>query len=127
MTNLLIECILWGVSCGIIGAVYRQILAYEETFSFWWRYGARFEGRWFFKPVWGCAHCFAGQLAFWSWLAFGKIYPRLTQIAPPWAFYGKPAFYTFGFLAVLFSLLLTISAAILASKILAWYLEKKIL
>lgn len=56
---------LLGIACGVIALVYRNVIAYEEPFSAWWRFGSRFENRWFFKPVWACAKCFAGQLALW--------------------------------------------------------------
>lgn len=67
MITHILTALLWGASCGLIGAVYRSVLAYEEPFSAWWRFGARYEHRWFFRPVWACEKCFAGQLALWSY------------------------------------------------------------
>lgn len=72
MISIFLESGSLGIICGLIAAVYRGILAYEEPFSAWWRWGSRFEDRWFFKPVWGCEKCFAGQLALWIYL-FSRI------------------------------------------------------
>lgn len=58
-----------GAGCGIVGAVYRYVLAYEFL-NGWFRFGDRYEGKWFYRPVWGCAKCFSGQLALWFWSIF---------------------------------------------------------
>jgi len=68
MIPIFIESGSLGIMLGLIAAVYRGVLAYEEPFSLWWKFGGRFEDRWFFKPVWGCGKCFAGQIAFWIYL-----------------------------------------------------------
>lgn len=78
MQTLLFAFVL-GSGCGVIGAVYRFVLAYEKILSWWFRFGNRFERRWFFKPVWGCAKCFAGQMAGWSWLVVAIIPAILTH------------------------------------------------
>lgn len=66
-----------AIACGIIATVYRHILAYEYPFTMWWKWGNRFETRWFFKPVWGCEKCFSGQLAWWLYLVFN--FPALFE------------------------------------------------
>ncbi len=64
----LLLAIMMGICCGVIGSVYRFILAYETILNWWFRFGSRYERKWFYRPIWGCAKCFAGQLSFWSWL-----------------------------------------------------------
>lgn len=64
LTEFLFSFLL-GIACAVIALIYRLILAYEEPFSAWWRFGSRFEGRWFYRPIWVCEKCFAGQLALW--------------------------------------------------------------
>lgn len=65
MIQQFIEAGILGLMCGLIAAVYRGVLAYEQPFSLWWKLGNHLENTWIFKPVWGCAKCFAGQLGFW--------------------------------------------------------------
>lgn len=48
--------------------VYKNILAHEEVLNFWFRYGAKFQDKWFWKPVWGCELCIAGQWALWYYI-----------------------------------------------------------
>lgn len=55
-----------GISAGIIGPVYRHVLAYEIVLNWWYRIGQRWEKRWFFRPIWGCEKCVAGQIALWG-------------------------------------------------------------
>ena len=53
--------------------VYREILAEQPVLNWWFRWGIRFEKRWFWKPIWGCSLCISGQLALWiyvlNWIA----------------------------------------------------------
>lgn len=123
MTNLIFQALAWGLASGIVGATYRGILANEETFNAWWRFGARFEGRWFFKPLWGCGHCAAGQFSLWTYFLL-KIIPAVSQrgyfkgSAPgTWFYIAAP-------LTGLFCLIIAISTAILVAKILGHFLEK---
>lgn len=59
--------ILYAALIGLFAVVYRHILAYEEILNWWFRFGSRFEQRWFYKPVWGCELCISGQIAFWTY------------------------------------------------------------
>lgn len=68
MLNILLDGLALGLVAGIIATVYMCILPYEEFFTFWWRFGSKFERRWFFAPVWGCEKCFSGQFCFWVYL-----------------------------------------------------------
>jgi hypothetical protein len=116
MAKLIFEAILWGLASGIVGATYRGILADEETFNFWWKFGARFERRFFFKPLWGCGHCAAGQFALWTYLLL-KIVPAMTA----GSYFRRSAdgawVYIAGALMALFALIIAISTAILAAKL----------
>jgi hypothetical protein len=70
MNILLFTLVVLPVLTGIASIVYMDILGTEIILNWWFRVGARFEKKWFFKPVWGCQKCFAGQLCLWLGLAF---------------------------------------------------------
>lgn len=74
----LLFSLLVGFICGMIGAVYRFVLAYEKILNWWFKFGDRYERKWFHRPVWGCSKCFAGQLAGWFWLIF-EILPAILR------------------------------------------------
>lgn len=69
---MLLMFLLWPLMLGITAVIYRNFLAYEEVLNWWFRFGAKYEKRWFHKPIWGCVFCFGGQLALWvyviSWI-----------------------------------------------------------
>lgn len=60
--------LLYALLIGLFAVVYRHILAYEDILNWWFRFGSRFENKSFWKPVWGCEICIAGQLALWVYL-----------------------------------------------------------
>lgn len=64
---MLLEMTSYAALIGLFAVVYRHILAYEEILNWWFRFGSRYEGRWFWKPIWGCELCIAGQIAFWTY------------------------------------------------------------
>lgn len=72
----IIEAVVIAGGAGIIAAVYRCILAYEPIMSWWFRFGNRFEKKWFFKPIWGCQRCIGGQMGLWFYV-FVEIMPRI--------------------------------------------------
>ncbi len=79
MIVFFIECLFIALGCGIIGAVYRGILAYEPILNWWFKFGNRhFEKRWFYAPVWGCVKCITGQIALWSF-TFLEIIPLILE------------------------------------------------
>lgn len=123
MTKLIFEALAWGLASGIVGAVYRGILANEESFNRWWRFGARFEGKWFFKPVWSCGHCTAGQFALWTYI-FLKILPALLNRPAVMRSAREAWFYIAATGIALFCLIIAISTAILSAKVLTYYLNK---
>jgi hypothetical protein len=63
-----IECFLLAAGCGTIAVVYRWVLAYEKIMGWWFHFGNRFEGRWFFPPIWGCHKCISGQMGLWFYV-----------------------------------------------------------
>lgn len=66
----------------VVAVIYKEFLAYEPVLNWWFKIGDRFHGRWFYPPIWGCKYCFAGQVAFWTYLlnvVFGVI---LRETAP---------------------------------------------
>lgn len=77
--QILLFSLVVGFCCGLIGSIYRNILAYEPILNWWFRFGDRyFCSTWLYKPIWVCSKCFAGQLAGWFWLLF-SILPRITN------------------------------------------------
>lgn len=60
--------ILYSVLIGLFAVVYRQILAYEPILNWWFKFGSRYESRFFYKPIWGCELCISGQVALWLYL-----------------------------------------------------------
>ena len=51
-----------------LAVVYITILAHEEVLNWWFRWGSQFEGKWFWKPIWGCHLCVSGQIALWTYI-----------------------------------------------------------
>ena len=71
-TNMLLRIIITalaiGGASGLVAAVYRCILAYEPIMTWWWKFGNRYEGKWFFAPIWGCQKCIGGQMGLWFYM-----------------------------------------------------------
>ena len=63
---MLLILVKWAVVFAVIAFVYREILSREKILNWWFKFGLRFEKRFFYRPIWGCEKCFAGQLAFWT-------------------------------------------------------------
>jgi hypothetical protein len=103
-----IEIILLAFCCGTIAAVYRNILAYEPVLNWWFKFGQRFEKRWFFAPIWGCVRCISGQFGLWFFV-FLEILPGFQETG-----------YTFlEIFGLIFGLLFTICASILFAIVLS--------
>ena len=70
--------ILISIFIAILAVVYRCILAYEPILNWWFVFGRKFDKYFFYKPIWGCEKCFAGQIAFWTyvlnWFAHSETY-----------------------------------------------------
>ena len=111
--------IIWAFFIAIIAYVYREFLAHEEVLNWWFKFGLKFEKRFFYKPIWGCQMCFAGQMALWIYF-FNWVSSNLNESAPFWRFvfffipkYDKTDFNVF---VGLFSVSLTIFITFLISK-----------
>lgn len=72
--------ILYAALIALFSVVYRHILAYEDILNWWFVFGARFEDKWFYKPIWGCELCISGQIALWSYLINCIIHGYFNQI-----------------------------------------------
>lgn len=107
--------IFWALIIAVVAYVYREFLAYEPVLNWWFKFGLRFENRWFYKPIWGCQMCFAGQLALWIYV-FNWISSNFENKAPFWRFvfflipnYGNQDFSVFsGVFSISMSILFTI-------------------
>lgn len=61
--------ILYALLIAIAAVIYRRFLSREEILSWWFQFGDRnFSGKWFYKPIWGCEFCIAGQMALWTYI-----------------------------------------------------------
>lgn len=72
----MIAFIFYSLMIAIVAYVYKNFLAYEPVLNWWFKFGDQFHEKWFYKPIWGCEFCFAGQVAFWTFLlnvVFGVI------------------------------------------------------
>ena len=52
-----------------LAVLYSRILSHEDVMNWWFRWGSQFEGKWFWKPIWGCHLCISGQIALWLYMA----------------------------------------------------------
>ena len=80
--------ILYGFLIAVFAVSYRLVLAYEPILNWWFRFGLNYSSRFFYRPIWGCEKCFAGQIAFWTYL-FSWIASYLNTNAPFWRFLFK--------------------------------------
>ena len=117
--SMLLILVKWAVVFAVIAFVYREILSREKILNWWFKFGLRFEKRFFYRPIWGCEKCFAGQLAFWTFF-LNWLSTNFDTNAPFWRFifffipkYGKNDFNVF---VGLFSVSLTIFITFLISK-----------
>lgn len=79
----MLTIIFWAAIIAVVSYVYREILAYEDVLNWWFRFGLKYETKWFYKPIWGCQLCFAGQNALWIFI-FNWISSNLNEKAPFW-------------------------------------------
>lgn len=72
---MLLIYFVWSLLLGITAVIYKNFLAHEEVLNWWFIFGDKYEGRWFYKPIWGCVYCISGQLALWFYLVnwFGSV------------------------------------------------------
>lgn len=76
-THTFLSCFFLGLACSIIAVTIIVIMPKEMILNWWFRFGEHVgkriidgmeQERWFYRPMWGCHKCFAGQLAAWSFL-----------------------------------------------------------
>ena len=110
---------LWALLIAVISYVYKEIIGREAVLNWWFKFGLRFENRFFYRPIWGCEKCFAGQTALWIYI-LNWASTNFNTNAPFWRFifffipkYGKTDFNVF---VGLFSVSLTIFITFLISK-----------
>ena len=110
---------LWALIIAVVAYVYREILAYEDVLNWWFRFGLRFEKRWFYKPVWGCQLCFSGQVALWIYI-LNWLSTNFNTNAPFWRlvffFIPKYDIEAFSVFLGVFSVSLTILLTFLLTK-----------
>jgi len=75
--------ILYSFLIAALAVSYKLVLAHQEVLSWWFQFGARFSGKWFYKPIWGCELCFAGQVAAWTY-GLNWVSSNLNESAPFW-------------------------------------------
>ena len=119
--------IIWAFFIAIIAYVYREFLAHEEILNWWFKFGLKFEKRFFYKPIWGCQVCFAGQMALWIYF-FNWVSSNLNESAPFWRFvfffipkYGLEDYNVLsGVFSISLSILLTLILTKLIKQIEKW-------
>lgn len=121
MLYFLLQILLFSILIGITAAIYHGVLAYSPVLNWWFRFGAKFEKKWFFDPVWGCVKCIAGQMALWSYLILWFLGQPQGQGDPFTVFTDS---YANAALLRLFGLITSISAAILFAMLFARLITK---
>lgn len=116
---MILSALVIGGVAGMAGTVYRLVLAYEPILAWWFKFGNRYEGRWFFAPIWGCQLCISGQLSLWSFLLIEILPIILTETGRISHFTGPVIISIQTAFALLFSLIIAICAAIFTAKILS--------
>ena len=105
---------LWALIIAVISYVYKEIIGREAVLNWWFKFGLNFEKRFFYRPIWGCEKCFAGQTALWIFI-LNWASTNFNTNAPFWRFvfffipkYDETTFNVFtGLFSVSLSVLLT--------------------
>lgn len=115
----------FGIAAGIIGAIYRCILAYEPILNWWFKFGQRYEKRSWFPAVWGCQKCISGQISLWFYSAI-VIIPRIRGDWRQISHIGRWTMEMAGQgLGLVFGLILAISVAIYAADLMCKAINSK--
>lgn len=64
----MLKLLIVAVAISVTAYVYKNILLHEKIMNWFAKIGDRYEEKWFYKPIWGCAMCFSGQLALWTFI-----------------------------------------------------------
>lgn len=78
---MLLSIFLFPLLIAVAAVIYKMFLPHQDILGWWFVYGARFERRWFYKPIWGCVYCVAGQLALWCYIITWILSSNLIQIS----------------------------------------------
>lgn len=115
--------ILYGFLIAVFSVSYRLILAYQPVLNWWFRFGLRYEKKWFYKPIWGCELCISGQLALWTYL-ISWIASYFNAFAPFWQLLFKivPNYHQVNYNAL--NGLIFIAGTILITNVIAHYFLK---
>lgn len=121
------HCFLLGLAAAIISVTMIVIMAKEPILNWWFRIGEKYgktiiDGMeheyWFYRPIWGCEKCFAGQLALWVYF-----FSHITANDPAdWSEHGWFSLPQYN----IFNHILTVCVAILSSVILSSHIQKTI-
>lgn len=108
----------------VISVVMIVLLAKEPILNWWFVWGDRvghrmvgnaMKAKWFYRPIWECEKCFAGQLALW-----GYFFSHIKGNSPlDWQERGWFSFPGYS----LFHHMLTVAFAILTSVIISYYIN----
>lgn len=67
MSTDIINLFFYALAVAVMAVAYMRILSTEPVLNWWFRWGLNFNSRFFYRPVWGCEKCFAGQVALWTY------------------------------------------------------------
>lgn len=112
MIDFLIEALIYALASGVSAAVYRGVLAYEPVLQWWFRFGNRFEKKWFFAPIWGCVKCISGQIALWAYTLTAIIPALLLETGRAGDIVAPAVYYTANPVAYLGGLIIAICGSI---------------
>lgn len=114
---MLAELSIFAVIFAIVAVVYIKILAFEDVLNWWFKFGLKYENKWFHKPIWGCHLCFSGQLALWSYLANWVTGGKGVFSDFIFFFFPKYGFGEFSVFWLVYSITLTILASFAVGKL----------
>ena len=110
---------LWALIIAVISYVYKEIIGREAVLNWWFKFGLNFEKRFFYRPIWGCEKCFAGQTALWIYI-LNWLSTNFNTNTPFWRiiffFIPKYDIETFNVFLGVFSVSLTILLTFLLTK-----------
>ncbi len=121
ITNMFFESIITAIVAAVISCTLIVTIPNERIVNWWFRFGNRIGvrlkngmevERWFYKPIWGCEKCFAGQLSMWIYLFNHVQVQKVAQINSFDALRGCISFNGFSVVFCLFTVLLSVNISI---------------
>lgn len=123
-THFFLSALCLGLASAVISVAMITLMSHEPILNWWFRFGERIGKpivndieveRWFYKPIWGCEKCFAGQISLWVYI-FTHIKAHKLQDSvfgiPDMPLAATP---DFSFFCLLFAVSVAITAAFLFS------------